>query len=104
MLDRIPDQIRHDETKLYILWKDGRECVYDLLHLRRECPCASCRGGHAADSVRVTGDISEISLTTWKKVGRYALQFYWSDRHSDGMYTYDDLRDACDKGLPYKAP
>ena len=28
-------------------------------------------------------------------VGRYALQMYWSDGHSTGIYTFDYLRDLC---------
>jgi hypothetical protein len=27
-----------------------------------------------------------------RRVGRYALQFVWSDMHSSGIYTYDLLR------------
>lgn len=104
MLATIPDEVTYNDQTVRIRWKDGKECSYDLLHLRKECPCATCRGGHGMDSVRVTGDIKEIKLLSWKKVGRYALQFYWSDRHSDGMYTYDDLRKACDENRPYIAP
>jgi len=28
-------------------------------------------------------------------VGRYALQIYWSDGHSSGIYTFDYLRGLC---------
>jgi len=28
-------------------------------------------------------------------VGRYALQIYWSDGHSSGIYTFDYLRNLC---------
>jgi ATP-binding protein involved in chromosome partitioning len=27
-----------------------------------------------------------------RRVGRYALQFSWSDLHGSGIYTYDQLR------------
>jgi DUF971 family protein len=96
MLDTIPDRITHDATTLTIVWRDGRECRYNLLELRRNCPCATCRGGHGVDAVRVTGGITKIGLNSWKKVGRYALQFLWSDNHDTGIYPYDGLRQLCE--------
>ena len=97
MLATIPDRISHDKTTLTILWRDGRECAYDLLELRKSCPCANCRGGHGTDAVRVTGNITEIQLNSWKKVGRYAIQFLWSDNHDTGIYPWDGLREICDE-------
>jgi len=34
-----------------------------------------------------------------RSVGRYALQFTWSDAHNSGIYTYDKLR-ALDRTAP----
>ena len=87
-----PDDITSDETKLYIKWKDGFESVFDLLDLRRRCPCAVCRGGHEGNVGDATGHINAISLRGWKKVGRYALSFEWSDNHTDGIYPFEGLR------------
>jgi DUF971 family protein len=28
-------------------------------------------------------------------VGRYALQVFWNDGHSSGIYAFDHLRDLC---------
>ncbi|MBE7438038.1 MAG: DUF971 domain-containing protein [Spirochaetales bacterium] len=96
MTDQIPDTIRYDEEKLYIRWRDGRECSYNLLELRRNCPCAMCMGGHGGSIGAATGHIKEIKLNAWKKVGRYALQFTWSDNHDTGIYRLDELRKACE--------
>ena len=96
MLDTIPGEITHEEKKLKIVWKDGKVCEYDLLFLRKQCPCAVCRGGHGANVTRTTEGIREIALQSWKKVGRYALQFVWSDNHDSGIYTLDWLRESCD--------
>lgn len=101
MLDRIPDQITFDEKELTIVWKDGKECKYDLLHLRKMCPCAYCRGGHSVTAKRITHDIKTIKLYSVHKVGRYALTLRWSDGHDLGIYTVDSLRNACEKGMPY---
>lgn len=98
MLDTIPGEIRFDDSNLYIEWKDGKQCTYDLLTLRRNCPCAQCRGGHGVVANRTTGSIQDIRLISWKKVGRYAITITWSDSHDLGIYSYDGLRMACDSG------
>ncbi|MCB1178190.1 MAG: DUF971 domain-containing protein [Leptospiraceae bacterium] len=92
MLDTIPGEIFHDTKNLTITWKDGFKSVFDLLSLRKNCPCATCRGGHGGKIGAATGHITEISLLSWKKVGRYAINIVWSDYHDTGIYTYDKLR------------
>ena len=92
MLSTFPSEISHDETELKISWKDGFQSNYSLLDLRKKCPCATCRGGHGGKVGQATGHIQTIKLLSWKKVGRYALNFYWSDNHDTGIYTFDNLR------------
>jgi len=94
-LETIPLDITFDDTDLKITWKDGKVCSYNLLSLRKDCPCAECAGGHDTNSVRTTGNITEIKLLRFQKVGRYAIQLFWSDGHSFGYYTYDFLRERC---------
>jgi len=101
MLDTIPGEISYNDTSLSIHWKDGRQCSYDLLSLRKQCPCAMCRGGHESNSVRTTDGITQIKLISWKKIGRYAIGISWSDGHDLGIYTYDALRESCEKSIPY---
>jgi len=58
--------------------------------------CAACinefTGARILKPESVPADIraEEISL-----VGRYAIQFRWSDGHSTGIYPFDTLRAAC---------
>jgi DUF971 family protein len=92
MLDTIPSKIEYDDNNLTIVWKDGHNSTYSLLDLRKKCPCATCRGGHGGKVGAATGHIEKISLNSWKKVGRYALNITWSDFHDTGIYTYDHLR------------
>lgn len=92
MLETIPQEIRTDESNLFITWKDGFPSTYNLLDLRKKCPCATCRGGHGGKIGAATGHIQSIKLVSWKKVGRYALNFVWSDNHDTGIYSYDNLR------------
>lgn len=44
--------------------------------------------------VRDTPD-SGLQLEQVERVGSYALQFFWSDGHSAGIYHWDLLRQAC---------
>lgn len=36
-----------------------------------------------------------IDLQQIEQLGSYALQFFWSDGHSTGIYTWSLLREAC---------
>lgn len=38
---------------------------------------------------------SDLNLEAVEAVGSYALQFFWSDGHSTGIYSWDWLRAAC---------
>ena len=75
-----------DDRTLKIVWDDGKESIYDVLSLRRNCPCAECTNGNRGtvdDSVRPV----EI-----KSVGRYALQISFTDGHRTGIYSFANLR------------
>ncbi|NIR47705.1 DUF971 domain-containing protein, partial [candidate division KSB1 bacterium] len=52
-----------------------------------------------ASPLRVLSDkevISEdLELREAQVVGRYALQFSWSDGHTEGIYSFDYLRRLC---------
>lgn len=85
---------------LAIRWSDGHQSSYGYQYLRDRCPCATCIGaeGHESKAAAVT------PLPMFKKalkperaelVGRYALQIYWSDNHSAGLYTFPYLRALC---------
>ena len=59
------------------------------LELRRACPCAVCvdemTGKRLLDPARVPED---VRARHYSRVGRYAVQFSWSDGHSTGIYPY----------------
>ncbi|HMV41498.1 MAG TPA: DUF971 domain-containing protein [Leptospiraceae bacterium] len=92
MLATFPQDIQTSDDTLTITWKDGFVSHYNLLDLRKKCPCAVCCGGHGGTIGAATGHINEIKLISWRKVGRYALNFTWSDHHDSGIYSYDNLR------------
>ena len=89
-----PVQIVEESTsELSIKWSDDRETSYRAADLRRACPCASCRdewtGEKILDASNVPDDIDfgHISI-----VGRYALNFHFSDGHDTGIYSFEYLR------------
>ncbi|MDX1961392.1 MAG: DUF971 domain-containing protein [Leptospiraceae bacterium] len=96
MLDTIPAEIHFDDEFLFIKWKDGFESKFDLLYLRKNCPCATCRGGDFGKIGTMTGNIQTAGLVAFRKVGRYALNLTWKDSHDTGIFTYDKLREFSD--------
>lgn len=97
-LATMPKEVHFDDQNLTVLWKDGFLSKFDLLDLRKKCPCATCRGGHGGRVGAATGNITSIRLLSWTKVGRYAISIVWSDYHNTGIYSYDNLR-AYSEGL-----
>jgi DUF971 family protein len=82
---------------LAIVWDDGREDYIPLERLRRECPCAMCKGERDILGNLYKGPDRPLTarafqLTAHRKVGAYALQFDWADGHNDGIYSYETLR------------
>jgi DUF971 family protein len=97
-----PTGVKADRAEriLTITWEDGRISRYPFAGLRAACPCVSCKGGHdnmggPADPalVRDTPD-NGVTVNNLQAVGAYALQFFWSDGHDSGIYTWDYLRQS----------
>ncbi len=84
-----PDSLR-------ILWQDGHESLYPVRLLRLACRCAHCveefTGRELLDEESVPQDVKPVRLSP---VGRYALQFVWSDGHDTGIYTFEHIRALC---------
>jgi DUF971 family protein len=94
-LRRHPEEIgpTEDGARLRIRWGDGVVAEYEPRFLRQRCPCAGCVDEMTGirtlrpDSVR-----PDVYPQAIHYVGRYALQFMWSDGHSTGLYPFDLLR------------
>ncbi|MEZ4590246.1 MAG: DUF971 domain-containing protein [Chloroflexota bacterium] len=89
-----------NERVLKITWDDGRESVYPFAGLRAACPCVSCKGGHdnmggpANPALVRDAPDTGVTVNNLQAVGAYALQFFWSDGHDTGIYTWDFLRQS----------
>jgi len=95
---------RKDKQNIFleIEWTNGNTCQYPLSHLREACPCVECRGGHqfmglkyAPDNILTLTPARSYDVTSIQPVGNYAIQPFWDDGHSTGIYTWEYLLHIC---------
>ena len=94
---------QESDTRVRITWADGRVCEYEAAALRRSCPCAQCVDDWTGERTLKPQAVSdEVEISDLSIVGRYALNFRWSDGHETGIYSFQYLRDLCER-LPLPA-
>jgi DUF971 family protein len=95
--DLFPRELRQaGPAELEITWSDGHRSLYPVVHLRRNCRCAACVDERSGRQILDPRNVSErVRPIEINPVGRYALNFIWSDGHSSGIYTYEHLRALC---------
>ncbi len=85
-----------DGSALRIDWADGHISIFEPRYLRLQCPCAGCveemSGRRLLRPEAVPEDVHPLAIAY---VGRYALQFDWSDGHNTGIYPFALLRALC---------
>jgi DUF971 family protein len=85
--------IEESDRELTITWSDDTTTPFDAADLRRACPCAGCvdewTGKKQLDDRSVPDDIKIDRISI---VGRYALNFHFSDGHSTGIFSFAYLR------------
>jgi DUF971 family protein len=107
-----PEKVRVLLTEgkgLEIDWSDGHKSAWSFVWLRDACPCATCVEQRELEG-RKPGEAKAKSAallplytpptkpTSAHAVGRYAIQFNWSDGHSGGIYSWEYLRRMCQCG------
>ena len=94
-----PREIKHeDDLTVRITWADDRECRYQAADLRRACPCAQCVNEWTGERMLKPETISnELEIKDLSLVGRYAINFRWSDGHETGIYSFRYLRELCER-------
>ena len=74
-------------------WSDAKTQTLGNRELRLNCSCAECveewTQRRLLNPASVPRDIRAEDYIT---VGRYAIQFLWTDGHYTGIYTFDLLR------------
>lgn len=81
-----------DSSGVLITWTDGHKSIFPYDLLRNRCPCALCQEERKSHLPVVH---SGLRIEKVAAVGRYGLQFFWTDGHSTGIYTFDFLRSLC---------
>lgn len=95
-------KIRKEEQAVQIFWADGAVQRIGFTELRKNCPCAECRAerdrqGHTLLPILKTQPpAGRPVVASATLVGNYAIQFFWADGHSTGIYDFRFLRQLCD--------
>jgi DUF971 family protein len=98
----LPPRIAIVSQELAIAWEDGTEQYLPLRTLREACPCALCAGepdvmGQTPALGKKAFTPESFVLKKYEFVGGYALQFFWGDGHSSGIYSFQYLRQLTDR-------
>ena len=79
-----------------LAFADGFEAYLPLPMLRRACPCAVCQGEPDAMGRVIRPKVEHgpkaFDLLKFEQVGGYAIQLFWADGHSSGIYTFAYLQ------------
>lgn len=92
-----PKQLKiFEKNTLLITWQDDNVSKINLEYLRKECPCASCKGETVLLKTyrppKQTSSSPEMyKVKDIKTVGGYAIQITWKDGHNTGIYTWEYL-------------
>lgn len=88
-----------DQRSLAIHWSNGEHTITPYRTLRFECPCAGCVNEMTGERMLQESSIpKDIRITGVTALGRYALQFQWSDGHGTGLYHFDRLWQIAQSG------
>jgi len=93
-----PREIIDDSDGFTIRWADGAETVFNAPDLRRNCACAGCVDEWTGRQTLKTESIADdLQIEETKIVGRYALNFVFSDKHETGIYSFKYLRELAER-------
>jgi DUF971 family protein len=85
-----PTEVELDRARgLALRWADGTTAHFDFEELRRNCPCAECRG--VRDQGREPGGRDPHAIDA-KLIGAWGMSLRWDDGHDTGIYAWSVLR------------
>lgn len=91
--------LEESDSEIAIKWSDDTETRYGAAQLRRACPCAGCKDEWTGDKILKDSDVPDsISFKHISIVGRYALNFHFSDGHDTGIFSFAFLRELSNAG------
>ena len=91
-----PKTVKILQDGIAIEWEDHHTSLYPHRSLRLQCRCAECVGEWPNPKQLKEESIpQDVYAVEYQTVGRYALQFLWSDLHYTGIYPYSVLLESC---------
>jgi len=86
------DVVRDEGVTIAFL--DGYVAQFDLVTLRRICPCATCRGlrDQGEPVWPRPGSPTPLRIEDANFHGAWGLHIEWNDGHSTGIYPFESLR------------
>ena len=90
------DQVGLDGQKILIRWSDGHESTFGAKEIRISCQCAQCVEEWSNRQILDPATVpSDLTAEDYLFVGKYAIQFLWSDAHYTGIFPFNILRNLC---------
>jgi len=87
-------KVEFDANNVTLTWNDGTQTRVANRDLRLSCGCALCvderTGKKLLQEKNVRPDIAPREITP---LGNYAIGITWNDRHSSGIYPYQNIKD-----------
>lgn len=85
--------VEEGESEISIKWSDDTESRYTAAQLRRACPCAACVNEWTGEKMLKPESVpDDLTIEHTSLVGRYALNFHFSDGHETGLFSFRYLR------------
>lgn len=90
--------IEENDSEISIKWSDDTENRFNAADLRKACPCAGCVNEWTGEKILKPENIAkDLAFTSISVVGRYALNFRFSDSHDTGIFSFKFLRQLAEK-------
>lgn len=95
-IQRPKEITRTAPREITIAWDDDHTSTYATSYLREFCGCAACVDEWTGQTRIEPGSIPEtVDIVEAEHIGAYAVRFIFTDGHSDGIYSYQRLREFC---------
>jgi DUF971 family protein len=94
------------QQSVTVVFGDDLTHTFDLLEMRLNCPCASCRGDRdqGREPWPRPGNPQPLAVSSAELHGAWGLGITWNDGHSTGIYPWEALRRWADEGEPGFTP
>ena len=85
-----------DGQNVRVSWTDDHVCDFTATYLRINCGCAECVEEWTNRRLLNPASVpADLRAEEYLSVGKYAVQFLWSDAHYTGIYPFETLRLLC---------